>query len=203
MGPLSVRADRRAVDDTIRAARPDARRAREGATTLRPVVLLFFMVFVTGLARGQERREVPEFQVFGEPASPADAAAIDAVMNEFKDAWANQDVRRLAQIHTRDVEWTNAYARIIRGSDALADFLENVLFPAFDPRVSREEIMGATPVSVRYLGRDAAVVHWYTDSGRGDPRDSDEDARRTHIHFVLGREDGVWRIADEIIMDAR
>lgn len=59
------------------------------------------------------------------------------------------------------------------------------------------------PISVRYLGDDAAVVHMYTESPRGTSRNAGEDLRRTHFHLVLGKQDSAWKIVHTAIMDAR
>ena len=58
-------------------------------------------------------------------------------------------------------------------------------------------------VSIRYLGDDAAVIHTYTEGQRGPSRNEDEELRRTHVHLVLGKQNGVWKIFHTAIMDAR
>lgn len=154
-----------------------------------------------------QRRSAPPFRTFGRPASAENAEAIDELMSEFRDAWRAQDVERLAGLHAPDVEWINAYARMFRGSGALRTFLETKLFPEFDPAVSRQEAANMRPVSRRYLGDDAAVVHWVTDSARGPSRNASREGiegfRRTHLHFVLEQGEDGWRIAHEAIFDAR
>lgn len=159
--------------------------------------------FMAASAIGQQRWQVPEFRVFGEPSSQADAKAIDALMQEFKEAWSAQQTERLLNTHARDVEWVNAYARIFRGTEALQVFLDETLFPAFEPDISRGEADSMTPISRRYVGDSAAVLHWYTDGRRGRSRNEGENPRRTHLHFVLGKQDGSWKIVHLAIFDAR
>jgi uncharacterized protein (TIGR02246 family) len=150
----------------------------------------------------QERREVPEFRRFGTPSAMS-SREVDELIDAYRDAWGRQDTPALIRLHSDDTEWINAFARIIRGTDALAAFLAERLFPAFDPAVSKEEAEGMQTISIRHLGDDAAVVHMFTESRRGAARTEDESARRTHIHLVLEKEDGRWRIVHTAIMDAR
>ena len=154
-------------------------------------------------ALAQERRQVPEFTLHGEPARPGDEAELRAFLETFRDRWADQDTAGLMAMHTPDTEWINAYARMFQGRDALGDFLEERLFPAFDPDVSRDESALMQLISIRFLGQDGAVLHLYTDSQRGASRNGGESTRRTHFHLVLQREGTDWRIAHTAIMDAR
>ncbi len=151
----------------------------------------------------QERREIPAFQTFGEPASAADAEAVAGVLAAFREAWAAQDVDALIALHADDVEWTNAYARIFQSSESLGAFMADRMFPAFDPAVSREEAANMKQVSVRYVGDDVAILHVYADGRRGPSRNGGEEMRRTHLHFVLERQPEGWRIVHQAIMDAR
>ncbi len=146
---------------------------------------------------------MPAFRTYGAPASAADAAAIDALVATFKDAWGREDVDALMALHAEDVEWINAYARMFQGAAPLADFLEDRLFPAFAPGVSAEEAANMRLISIRYLGENAAVAHLYTEGARGASRNADEELRRTHLHFVLGKDGEAWRIEHAAIMDAR
>lgn len=151
----------------------------------------------------QERREVPEFRTYGEPASVADKAAVDGFIQSFKDAWARQDAVAIEALHASDTEWINAYARLIRGAEPLGKFLKERLFPAFDPAVSRQEVANMRTISIRFLGAEAAVVHLYTEGRRGESRNSGEAVRRTHMHLVLEQSASGWKIVHTAIMDAR
>ncbi len=168
----------------------------------------FLLTFITILslslpAAAQERREIPEFRTYGEPASAEDAVAIDSFIAQFKDAWGRQDTEALIALHADDVEWINAYARLFQGAEPLSDFLEQRLFPAFDPAVSKQEAANMKTISIRYLGEDAVIVHLYTDGKRGRSRNVGEDMRRTHLHLVVAKQKSAWKIVHTAIMDAR
>ena len=151
----------------------------------------------------QERREVPEFRTYGQPASVKDEKAVNELIRKFKDAWGRQDTAELIALHAEDVEWINAYARLIQGAEPLGRFLDERLFPAFDPDISRQEAANMRLISSRFMGDDAAVVHLYTDGRRGPSRNANEQTRRTHMHLVLERQESGWRIVHTAIMDAR
>ena len=148
----------------------------------------------------QERREIPEFRTYGEPVS---ADQVDALIQNFKNAWVAQDASAFVALHAADTEWINAYARMFQDAESLGVFIEQRLFPAFDSAVARQEIANMNLVSIRYVGDDAAVVHMYTDGARGDARDEGEGLRRTHIHLVLEERQSEWKIVHTAIMDAR
>lgn len=151
----------------------------------------------------QERREIPEFRTYGTPAVPEDAEAIDMLVEQYEDAWARQDTQAFVALHAQDAEWINAYARIFQSAESLGRFLENRLFPASERSVSEREAEEMRTISVRYIGDDAAVVHLYTESQRGPSRDAGESMRRTHVHLVLAKQRGAWKVVHTAIMDAR
>jgi uncharacterized protein (TIGR02246 family) len=166
---------------------------------------LFVHVVLLSMApsvSGQERREVPAPETFGAAPGP-DAAAIDSLIARYLDAWGRQDADALVALHAEDVEWINAYARLFRGDAALGAFLRDRLFPAFDSAVSRQEVRNMRMISRRYLGDDAAVIHMYTDGSRGESRSAGEELRRTHLHLVLEKRNGAWKVVHTAIMDAR
>ncbi|MGH9629982.1 MAG: hypothetical protein ACRD7E_16815, partial [Bryobacteraceae bacterium] len=80
-------------------------------------------------------------------------------------------------------------------------FLRERLFPAFDASVALEEAANVKMVSLRYLGTDAVVVHMYTD-GRRVPARTQSKNRRTHVHLVLEKRNGSWKVVHTAIMDA-
>lgn len=166
-------------------------------------VVLCFAISGAASVLAQERREVPEFRTYGKPASTEDERAVNALIRNFKDAWGRQDTAALVALHSDDVEWINAYARLIQGAEPLGRFLKERLFPAFDPAISRQEAVNMKTISNRFIGGDAAVVHLYTDGQRGPSRNANEETRRTHMHLVLERQESGWRIVHTAIMDAR
>ena len=151
----------------------------------------------------QERREVPPFRTYGSAIDQAQSDSIDLFLKTFRIAWADQDTEALSSLHAPDTEWINAYARIFQGRTPLMEFLRETLFPGFDKEISQAESRAMDPISIRYLGGDVAVVHLYTDSGRGASRDQNEQHRRTHIHLVLSQTGAGWHIVHTGIMDAR
>ncbi|MEL6362897.1 MAG: DUF4440 domain-containing protein [Pseudomonadota bacterium] len=168
---------------------------------------IFLAVASAPLAHAQERWSTPSYEVFGEAPSPGDEAAINDLLEAFKAAWRSEDGGRLAALHTDDVEWTNAFARIIRTSAALEDFTSGRMFPGFASETSEAEIENMELVSLRFVGNEAAVVHFYTDSPRGVNVET-QRLRRVHMHFVLAKQSGdgtgpVWKIAHAVFMDAR
>lgn len=178
---------------------------KDGAGRVRLAVCVALVALLGAVpATAQERREVPDtVRYYGEPASEADRAAIDTLLEEYRSTWARHDARAWIALHAADTEWINAYARLFQGAEPLAEFAEQRLFPAFDASVSSRESAAMRLISVRYLGDDAAVLHLYTDSPRGSSRNAGEDLRRTHLHLVLAKTGDAWRIVHTAIMDAR
>jgi uncharacterized protein (TIGR02246 family) len=171
--------------------------------TPRWIVAALLLLSLTFTAMSQERREVPAFRAYGEPANAQDGAAVQRLIEQYKDAWARLDTQAFIALHAEDTEWINAYARLFQGARPLADFLETRLFPAFDPNTSKQEVSKMRTISTRYLGDDAAVVHMYTESDRGASRNEGEKLRRTHFHLVLGKQTDGWKVVHTAIMDAR
>lgn len=172
------------------------------ASTL--VVTLFLVAQFGGSpATAAERREVAPYQQFGEPENESQRAAVENLLEAFKRTWAAQDVAAHIELFADDAEWINAYARMFRGTAELEVFLRERLFPAFDSRVSQQEIRNANLLSIRYMGDDAAVLHLYTDGARGESAVPGQALRRTHIHLVFVKTGENWKIAHTAIMDAR
>lgn len=155
---------------------------------------------------------IPEYRVFGEPATPADEEAIRETMRRFGMAWGSQDVEGAVAAFTEDAEWTNAFADVYRGHDAIRGQFTR-LFERFESDTGdegegetdggSEPTMKRGQISLRYIGDDAAVAHWYTESDWGMNRDG-SGLRRVHVTYVLEKQDdGQWLIAHQMIMDAR
>lgn len=144
--------------------------------------------------------KLPEYRVFGE-ATPKDAEAIGMLMRQFSEARQGGDAARTAAFFADDVEWTNAFGDVVRGSDNLQKFLD-WLFSQDEKGTTEGEAMKYRPVSIRYLGDDVAVLHGMTLSTRGEAR-SGEGPRRVHLTFVLAKQNEKWRIVYQMIMDAR
>lgn len=142
----------------------------------------------------------PEYRVFGE-VTPEDAEAIRRVMQGFSEARQAGDAERTAAFFAEDVEWTNAFGDVVRGSDNLQKFL-GWLFSKDEKGTTEGEATEYRPVSVRYLGDDVAILHGMTLSTRGEAR-SGEGPRRVHLTFVLAKQNNEWKIVYQMIMDSR
>jgi ketosteroid isomerase-like protein len=154
-------------------------------------------------AQAQERREIPAYRELGLAENDTARRALTDWFATYRDAWAREDSAALAALHTADTEWINAYARMFQDADTLEQFLEDRLFPQFDPQVSATEAANMELISMRLMGDDAAVIHVYTDGNRGLSRNPGETARRTHLHLVLLLTEEGWKAAHTAIMDAR
>lgn len=149
-----------------------------------------------------ERRVLPGYSEFGDPGEET-REAVTELLEAFKVSWANQDVEAHMALFAEDAEWINAYARMFRGKEELAVFLDDRLFPNFDPRVSMEEMANSKLLSIRYISDTAAVIHIATDGTRGESTIPGELMRRTHLHLVVENRQGVWLVVHTAIMDAR
>lgn len=149
----------------------------------------------------QERGQVPAFRAFDCPSAAVEN--LDAWVERYSTAWADQDAMAVAALHARDTEWINAYGRQFQDAAELRAFLDQRLFPAFDPAISREEAAALRKVSYRCLAGGGAVVHLYGEGRRGPSRNAGEDVRRTHTHLVLNRQGDDWRVVHTAIMDVR
>ena len=160
--------------------------------------LVFLLLPISSFA---EFYQVPEYIVYGTPAQKSDAAAIDLLLNNFKGAWSSQDAKKVAELHSQDANWTNAFGRVFRGSQNLETFLKDDLFPSYPRNVAVQEMERFTPISRRYIGSDSAVVHAYTISKRGSALSGDE--RRIYFDFVIARLNDDWKIVHQTISDIR
>ena len=154
-------------------------------------------------AQAQERLDIPAYREIGLAQGGQAQAELLAFASAYRAAWRAEDTEALMAMHTADTEWINAYARLFQDRDRLASFLEDRLFPNFDASVSETEGANMELISVRLMGDDAAVLHLYTDGDRGPSVIEGRQLRRTHLHLVLERGAGGWRVAHTAIMDAR
>ena len=144
---------------------------------------------------------LPDEATFGEPASPSDAAAIVDLLASYDLAWGSEDVEGLIDLYSADAEWTNAYGVVLRGHDALREFLTE-MFERFDAAMASTEAENKTYLSTRHLSGTVAVVHAVTESGRTPNRDG-AGLRRIHVTYVVEKLGSDWKIAHQMIMDAR
>ena len=172
------------------------------ATTLL-IITIVACLFVSNQAQANDRLYVPEYKVFGNPASKADADAVNTLLTKFQTAWSQQDTPAVMKLYAKDIEWINAYARMFRGHKELSQFLDNVLFVHFAASVSQGEVNNMQPISLRYLGDDVAIFHGFTDGLRGKSVLKGKKFRRTHFHFVMHKQEGKWLFVHKTISDAR
>jgi uncharacterized protein (TIGR02246 family) len=164
------------------------------------------------VAVDEDYAPLPEFRVFGEPATASDEAAITDLMRRFGAAWSTQDVGGAVEAYVEDAEWINAFADVYRGHEEIRSQFAR-LFERFEsgPKATDDEeeneasrpAMKRGMLSLRYIGDNAAVIHSYTESDWGVNR-AGEGLRRVHMTYVLEKQqDGKWLIAHHMIMDAR
>lgn len=178
---------------------------------MRATYLAVMLLISSFSLHGQEAPEgdyppLPEYRVFGTPATEADSEAIAELMGRFGAAWGSQDVAGVVSTYAEDAEWTNAFGDVVRGHDELTAFLTR-LFQRFDaPAEVGSENAGEPPrrgrISRRYIGADAAVLHGWVLSDWGVNRDG-AGPRRVHTTFVLEKRNGSWKIVHQVIMDVR
>lgn len=171
--------------------------------TLSLIALAIALPMLATEAQAQERRQIPAYREIGVEAGSDQRQALLDFLRSYRDAWSEENTGAFIALHTDDTEWINAYARMFTDAPSLADFLENRLFPAFGPGVSRTEAENMEMISMRALGDDTAVLHLYTDGNRGPSAVAGRLLRRTHFHLVLVRQSGQWKVAHTAIMDAR
>lgn len=174
--------------------------------------LLLTLVLAGPAAAEESYPPLPESRTFGSAASEADAAAVDALMDRFTQAWREQDVEALLATYADDAEWMNAFGWISRGHPELRETFTE-LFERFGPPVTArseasEPVQEETTrdarriLSRRYVGADGVVIHGVTESDWGESRDG-SGLRRVHITYVLQKRAEGWRIVYQSIMDVR
>lgn len=164
--------------------------------------LLTTMVFIlqATLASAQDFYPTPDYREYGAPPSQALAKDLDAFIHEFREAWRHQDALAVAALHTKDVEWINAFGRTFRGRDNLRKFLKTTLFPGFSPKQWQQAMASYQPISRHYLG-NIVVINSQLHGSPGSATEGDQ--RRVSLNFVLIRQAGQWRIAQQVISDIR
>ena len=73
------------------------------------IVATLLLLALAFTVMSQERREVPAFRAYGEPASAPDATAVQRLIEQYKDAWARQDTNAFIGLHSEDTEWINSH----------------------------------------------------------------------------------------------
>lgn len=168
-----------------------------------PALVFLIAVFSTQDSAGQDRREIPDYRTYGTIPSQEDLDEIAALLQAFKAAWSNQNTSNLMSLHSEDTEWINAFGRMFQSRVDLKEFISNRLFPNFPAATSKGEMDNLRLISTRYIGESVVIFHLYTESDRGASRNVDEELRRTHMHLVLAKSTGDWKIEHTAIFDVR
>ncbi len=143
-------------------------------------------------------------RMYGQPANAADGDSIRTLMARFAAAWTRGDAASVASAFAADAEWTNAFGRVKRDRVELEDFLRNALFVSGGAAGTQGRSVLNRPLSFRFLGSDAAIMHLYAESeGQLSPKGTPMGYRRMHTTFVLARQPEGWRIVHQMIMDQR
>lgn len=163
-------------------------------------IFMLFILLAAGAAQA-DYYPLPDYQVFGKTPSETDKRAIDQLIERFRNAWAGRDAATVANMHTANLEWINAFGRTFRDTGQLEAFLTNTLFPAFEAKVWRQVMASYRPISRRYLSPNVAVINAQIHSAPGSALG--EGGRRVSLNFVLIKRDGHWQIAQQVISDIR
>ncbi|MBQ1080616.1 SgcJ/EcaC family oxidoreductase [Nocardiopsis sp. B62] len=120
--------------------------------------------------------------------STEDSAQVTGLPRRIIEAWAAHDAKAFADVFTDD--GTMVLPGVMcAGSDQIRDFMGN----AFQGPFKGTRVTG-TPVSVRALGSDAAVL--VTRGGVLAPGEEEvSDARAVRACWVAARTEGGWRLA--------
>lgn len=145
---------------------------------------------------------LPEFQVYGKPATPEDGEEVLALLRKFGQAWGSGDAEAAVSTYADNIEWTNAFGVIVKGTDNLKKYFNWLFSRDKEKSGGSSESNNSKLISLRYLGDDVAIYHGITLSDRGQSR-SGHGQRRNHVTFVLEKKDGKWKIAHQMIMDER
>lgn len=164
-------------------------------------IVLTFLLLLLPIGSFAEYYPAPEYLVYGRPAIQNDKTAVDKLISSFREAWSSQDAKTIAELHSSDANWTNAFGRVFRGSENLELFLSNNLFPNYPAAVSTEEMENFKSISRRYIGADTIIIHAYTSSKRGSALSGGE--RRIYFDFVVAKLNDDWKIVHQTISDIR
>jgi uncharacterized protein (TIGR02246 family) len=117
-----------------------------------------------------------------------DEAAINAVLGEMYDAWANNDADGFVQYYTDDA--TAILPGSFRGSRQV---IRDLLAAGFDGHLKGSSTVDKQ-VSLRFVGQDAAIA--ISEGGIVFPGESAvPEARKINATWVFEKRDGRWLVA--------
>jgi len=120
--------------------------------------------------------------------SHADVDAIHRVVEGLEKAWNNADGEDFGLWFQDDADFVNVYGMYARGRSQIAEGHKMIFSTVYAGSTLR-----ATPINVRFLSDEVALVHMLSHlSVPGGPRAGEHDALPS---MVLARNSGAWRIA--------
>jgi len=131
----------------------------------------------------------------------ADEAAVRAVIARETDGWDKFDPKQVASVFSADAIWQNPFGVRLHGSAQIEKFLTNLMArPGYR---SGKDTNPTKILDLRLTAPTTAAV-WSDESSQGQVNDNSGHAmepRHSYYLEVLVKKDGVWQIADALIMD--
>jgi uncharacterized protein (TIGR02246 family) len=129
---------------------------------------------------------------------PADAAAIRAIVDHWRQTWDTFDASSLSNDYADDADWLNAFGNRLKGRADILAFMQTVVKR---PNVKGRQTTWQEP-KIRFIRPDVAVAtRDYTTVGHKTVAGQEIPERHTHGLWVLAKQDGGWRIVSQMISD--
>ncbi|MCT8998944.1 YybH family protein [Chelativorans intermedius] len=132
----------------------------------------------------------------------SDEKAIETLLRTQLKAFAMRDAQAMRDVYTRDADWTNAFGRMLKGRDSIVAYLEELFA---DRNFSDGELVGEPQVAVRPVAENVVTAKIHTRiEGQRTVDGGTLPVRHNHsLKVIVRQDDGSWKIASEIYMDAR
>jgi uncharacterized protein (TIGR02246 family) len=128
----------------------------------------------------------------------ADAAAIRAIVDHWRQTWDTFDASPLRNDYADDADWLNAFGTRFKGS---ADILKFMTAVVKRPSVKDRHTTWDEP-KIRFVRADVALAtRDYKTIGHKTPDGHEMPERHTHSTWLLTKQQGVWRIVSQVISD--
>lgn len=114
---------------------------------------------------------------------PEDAAAA------FQSAWNAHDMIELGNLFTTDATFVNRFGHYVRGVDEII-----ALHAPIHETVYRDSTLENEVIDVRYIGEDAAIVHFWSRLSAGKAHPTGPHQVDTLILAVLTKQERSWLI---------
>jgi uncharacterized protein (TIGR02246 family) len=129
-------------------------------------------------------------------------AAIRAVLTREADGWEKFDPEEVASTYTRDAIWQNPFGVRLHGKTEIQKFLTDLMArPGYRAGKDTSPI---TILDLRLTSPTTAAV-WSDECIEGlinDNSGNPMQPRHSYYLKVLVKKDGIWKISDNLIMDA-